>query len=95
MRDKRTTLALDEDLLARAKRALGCTTMRATVEKALRHVTAEMEHVLDERATRQREYLDRLSQQIDVDVMDRALCTSTVTTRASRRCDPYIVRRLA
>jgi Arc/MetJ family transcription regulator len=33
---KRTTLEIDDELLARAKRALGSPTTRATVEEALR-----------------------------------------------------------
>lgn len=66
---KRTTIEIDEELLARAKRALGCPTTRATVEEALRQVATQAEHARDERATKQRQYLDRLSQRIDVDVL--------------------------
>ena len=33
---RRTTIELDEALLDRAMQALGCTTMRATIEEALR-----------------------------------------------------------
>jgi Arc/MetJ family transcription regulator len=66
---KRTTIEIDEDLLARAKRALGCATTRATVEEALRRAAAQAEHAHDERAAQQRRYLKRLSQRIDVDVL--------------------------
>jgi Arc/MetJ family transcription regulator len=66
---KRTTIEIDEDLLTRAKRALGCATTRATVEEALRRAAGQAEHAHDERAARQRRYLDRLSQRIDVDVL--------------------------
>jgi Arc/MetJ family transcription regulator len=66
---KRTTIEIDEDLLAQAKHALGCATTRATVEEALRRAAAQAEHAHDERAAKQRRYLDRLSQRIDVDVL--------------------------
>jgi Arc/MetJ family transcription regulator len=66
---KRTTIEIDEDLLARAKRALGCATTRATVEEALRRAAAQAEHAQDERAARQRRYLERLSRHIDTDVL--------------------------
>jgi Arc/MetJ family transcription regulator len=66
---KRTTIEIDDDLLARAKRALGCTTTRATVEEALRRAAAEAEHAHDERAVKQRQYLDGLARHVDVDVL--------------------------
>lgn len=66
---KRTTIEIDEQLLARAKRALGCTTTRATVEEALRRAADDAEHARDERADRQRRYLQRLSERIDVEVL--------------------------
>jgi Arc/MetJ family transcription regulator len=66
---KRTTIEIDEDLLMRAKRALGCTTTRATVEEALRRAATEAEHAQDERAARQRRYLKRLAQHVDVKVL--------------------------
>ncbi|MHB2023323.1 MAG: type II toxin-antitoxin system VapB family antitoxin, partial [Mycobacteriales bacterium] len=49
---KRTTIEIDEDLLARAKRALGAPTTRATVEHALRQAADAAEGVQAERATR-------------------------------------------
>ncbi len=66
---KRTTIEIDEALLARAKRALGCATTRATVEEALRRAAAQSEHSQDERAAQQRRYLERLSRRIDVNVL--------------------------
>jgi Arc/MetJ family transcription regulator len=66
---KRTTIELDEDLVARAKRALGLETTRATVEEALRRVAegAEQEHA--GRAARQRADLQTLGTHIDLDVL--------------------------
>jgi Arc/MetJ family transcription regulator len=66
---RRTTIELDEELLARAKRALGAKTTRAAVEEALRRAAddAEGEHM--ERAAAQRRYLEQLSARVDVDVL--------------------------
>lgn len=66
---KRTTIELDEDLVARAKRALGLETTRATVEEALRRVAegAEQEHAA--RAAQQRADLQTLGTHIDLDVL--------------------------
>ncbi|KZS57842.1 type II toxin-antitoxin system VapB family antitoxin [Mycobacterium ostraviense] len=66
---KRTTIEIDEDLLTRAKRALGCVTTRATVEEALRRAAAEAEHAQDERAARQRRYFTRLASHVDEKVL--------------------------
>jgi Arc/MetJ family transcription regulator len=66
---KRTTIEIDEDLLARAKRALGCATTRATVEEALRRAAAHAEQAQDERAAQQRRYLGQLSRHADVEVL--------------------------
>jgi Arc/MetJ family transcription regulator len=66
---KRTTIELDEELLARAKRALGLRTTRATVEAALRHVAEQAEVAGDERAARQRAYLADLASHVDLDVL--------------------------
>jgi Arc/MetJ family transcription regulator len=67
---RRTTIEIDEDLLARAKRALGQTTTRATVEEALRRAAldAEGDHAL--RAASQREFLERLSTRLDPHVLE-------------------------
>jgi Arc/MetJ family transcription regulator len=66
---KRTTLELDEELLARAKRALGQQTARATVEEALRQAAEAAEDDRSKRATRQREYLTTLSSKVDTAVL--------------------------
>jgi Arc/MetJ family transcription regulator len=66
---KRTTIEIDEGLLMRAKRALGCATTRATVEEALRRTATEAEHAQDERTARQRRYLRRLARHVDVEVL--------------------------
>jgi Arc/MetJ family transcription regulator len=66
---KRTTIEIDETLLARAKSALGATTTRATVEEALRRAADEAEASSDESARRQRAYFRGLSTHADVDVL--------------------------
>jgi Arc/MetJ family transcription regulator len=66
---KRTTVEIDQELLERARRALGQPTMRATIEEALRRVAegAEAEHA--SRAQRQRQYLQKLRVRADVRVL--------------------------
>jgi Arc/MetJ family transcription regulator len=66
---KRTTVEIDEQLLARARRALGQPTTRATIEEALRRAAegAESEH--EERAARQRRFLTSLDAWVDPDVL--------------------------
>ena len=66
---RRTTIEIDEELLARAKRALGQKTTRATVEEALRRAAtdAEGDHVV--RATGQSAFLRGLSEHLDLDVL--------------------------
>jgi Arc/MetJ family transcription regulator len=66
---KRTTIEIDEQLLERAKRALGSPTTRATVEEALRRAAASAEDERAERAERQRRYLETLSEHLDLDVL--------------------------
>lgn len=66
---KRTTIELDEQLLARAKRALGVTTTRGTVEEALRRVAESAEEDEIHRAAMQRDFLARLGSHVDVDVL--------------------------
>jgi Arc/MetJ family transcription regulator len=66
---KRTTIEIDEELLARAKRALGGKTTRATVEEALRRAAGAAEQQQANRATRQRSYLERLGLHVDLDVL--------------------------
>lgn len=66
---KRTTIEIDEDLLERAKRALGCPTTRATVEEALRRAAEQAECADDARAARQRDFLTHLATHVDLDVL--------------------------
>ena len=66
---KRTTIEIDEELLARAKRALGRTTTRATVEEALRRAAESAEGEGAERAARQERFFDRVSGRVDVSVL--------------------------
>jgi len=66
---KRTTIEIDEDLLERAKRALGEPTNRATIETALRQAADQAESEFLERAERQRNYLASLSTWADLDYM--------------------------
>ncbi len=66
---RRTTIEIDETLLDHAMRALGCTTIRATVEEALRRAgdlaTDQAEHL----AAAQNSYLDRLEIRADLGVL--------------------------
>jgi Arc/MetJ family transcription regulator len=66
---KRTTIEIDEQLLERAKRALGSATTRATVEEALRRAAVSAEDEREDRAERQRRYLETLSEHLDLDVL--------------------------
>ncbi len=66
---KRTTIEIDEQLLARAKRALGHATTRATVEDALRRAADSAESEDAERAARQRRYFDRVAAQVEISVL--------------------------
>ena len=66
---KRTTIEIDDDLLNRAKRAMGEATVRATVEEALRRVAARPETERAGRAAKQRRYLKQLSVRADVAVL--------------------------
>jgi len=66
---KRTTIEIDEWLLAQAKKALGAKTTRATVEEALRLAAQTAEGARAARATGQRGYLQRLSTRADLQVL--------------------------
>jgi Arc/MetJ family transcription regulator len=66
---KRTTIELDQELLARAKRALGAETTRATVEEALRRAAEQAEGRQAQRAADQSSYLKGLSRKADLDVL--------------------------
>ncbi len=66
---RRTTVEIDEDLLLRAKRALGESTTRATIETALRRAADEAEFEFNERAERQRQFFESLDDFLDLDVL--------------------------
>lgn len=66
---RRTTIEIDDDLLARARRALGSDTTRATVEEALRRIAESADAERVERVVGQRGYLERLGSRIDVAVL--------------------------
>jgi Arc/MetJ family transcription regulator len=66
---KRTTVELDENLLERAKQALGSQTTRATIEEALRRAAELAEVENEERAARQRRYFASLATRGDLGVL--------------------------
>jgi Arc/MetJ family transcription regulator len=66
---KRTTIEIDEQLLARAKKAVGATTTRGTVEEALRRAADAAEEEQAARVTKQLRYLGHLTSLIDADVL--------------------------
>ncbi len=69
MTRRRTTIEIDEQLLARAKAALGRSTTRETVEEALRRAAAQAGHEAARLQKAQSVYLDRLSSLVDLDVL--------------------------
>lgn len=62
-------MEIDEELLARAQHALGCDSMRATVEEALRRAARDAEDEDAARARRQRAYLQQLGSRTDLEVL--------------------------
>ena len=66
---RRTTIEIDDELLARAKKALDLDTTRATVEEALRQAADRAEMEFSERAERQLRALRRVNELCDVDVL--------------------------
>lgn len=66
---KRTTIEIDQELLGRAKEALGETTTRATVEEALRRAAESVESERARRAAKQRRYLEDLGSRADLGVL--------------------------
>jgi Arc/MetJ family transcription regulator len=66
---RRTTIEIDEELLTRARRALGASTTRATVEEALRRAADAAEGEQADRAARQRHYLEKLADRVDAEVL--------------------------
>jgi Arc/MetJ family transcription regulator len=65
----RTTIELDESLIEQAKQVLGTTTIRATVEEALRRSIAAAMSERERHAERQREYLRHMAESVDLDVL--------------------------
>ena len=66
---KRTTIEIDQDLLERAREALGETTTRGTVERALRLVAESTDTERARRAVNQRRYLKLLTERVDISVL--------------------------
>ena len=66
---RRTTIEIDEKLLARAKKALGSKTTRATVEESLRRAAEGAETTAMARAAGQRRYLEGLGAHADLAVL--------------------------
>lgn len=66
---RRTTIEIDERLLARAKKALGAQTTRATVEEALRRAAEAAEGAQHELAAGQAGYLRRMRARVDLNVL--------------------------
>ncbi|MEX0784168.1 MAG: type II toxin-antitoxin system VapB family antitoxin [Dehalococcoidia bacterium] len=66
---RRTTIEIDDQLLERARRALGRSTTRATVEEALRRAAESAEDEHAETTARQRSYLKALATRADLEVL--------------------------
>jgi Arc/MetJ family transcription regulator len=66
---KRMTIEIDEELLARAQRALPGRSTQATVEEALRRVAEAEEALAGRRADAQRAFLQSVSRHLDVTVL--------------------------
>jgi len=66
---KRTTIEIDQELLGRAKEALGEPTTRGTVEAALRRAAESVESQRARRAAKQRRYLKELGSRADLGVL--------------------------
>ena len=66
---RRTTIEIDEELLARAQAALGCSTMRATVEEALRRAADLASDERERLAEAQGRYFDSFGAHVDLDVL--------------------------
>jgi Arc/MetJ family transcription regulator len=65
----RTTIEIDDALLARARKTLGNMTTRATVEEALRRAANTAESDQNDQAERQHGYLERLRSHADVKIL--------------------------
>lgn len=65
----RTTIEIDDALIDEAKRVLGTTTIRATVEEALRRSVREGRDKAAADADAQQSFLAGLAERIDLDVL--------------------------
>ncbi|GFG71227.1 MULTISPECIES: type II toxin-antitoxin system VapB family antitoxin [Mycolicibacter] len=65
---KRTTIELDEELVRKAQSVTG-STLRSTVESALRRLIAEAQGEADERRRRITEHLASAGKQVDTDAL--------------------------
>ena len=66
---RRTTIEIDEELLSRAQAALGCATMRATVEEALRRAAELAAEERERLAEAQGSYFDSLAARADLTIL--------------------------
>ncbi len=66
---QRTTIELDQELLHRAKQALGEPTTRGAVEAALRRATESVVSEQTRQAAQQRRYFDTLTSRVDLAVL--------------------------
>jgi len=66
---RRTTIEIEEELLERARKALGSQTTRATVEEALRLAADSAEGVQTAATERQLAFLGRLEKLVDLEVL--------------------------
>jgi Arc/MetJ family transcription regulator len=66
---RRTTIEIDEELLSRARRALGKATTRETVEEALRRAAESAEDEFARRRAGQIQYLKTLADHVDLSVL--------------------------
>jgi len=65
----RTTIEIDDALIDEAKRVLGTTTIRATVEEALRRSVQAGREAATVASQKQQSFLDEFAQRIDLDVL--------------------------
>jgi Arc/MetJ family transcription regulator len=66
---RRTTIEIDQELLARAQAALGTTSMRATVAEALRRAAEIATNEHERLMAAQRAYFRTLAEHVDLDVL--------------------------
>ncbi len=66
---RRTTIEIDQELLERARAALGETTTRGTVEEALRRAASDAEQQRANRTAKQRRYLEQLAIHADLSLL--------------------------